>query len=66
MSATEMEVFRHEITDTMAVSAYIGYGRSVAITIETDRLNLDASMEPNEARDLAAALIAAAEAAEKL
>lgn len=66
MEITERPVFKRAVTDAISVSAHVGYGRSVSIEIEALPVNvIDLHLEPNEARDLASALMTAANAAER-
>ena len=66
MSAeTERPVFKADVTEQIAVTAHIGYGRSVSLEISPAGVFIDVRFEPHEARTLANILLTAADAAER-
>lgn len=65
MGPTETKVFSRDVSDDVSISAHVGYGRSVSVEVTVGSLSVDLSLEPQEARDLALALMDAATAAEK-
>ena len=63
---TEKDVMKRAVTDELSVRALVGYGRSVSLDVEpSSNVYFSLHLEPQEARDLAVALMDAATAAER-
>lgn len=65
MTPTEKEVLERTVTDEISVRGLVGYGRSVSLDVSATNIYVSLHLEPQEARDLAVALMDAATAAEK-